>query len=151
MNGRRRGPRLWRKMNRTPASSPAALRTPAPAPEAGVVARPARRASALVRLRRMGIDTYQAPVIYMRRACAVCRSEGFEAQSRIEIRRDGRTVVATLNVLTVDGLADDEAGLSDAAWRLLGAAEGDTAELRHPPAAKTFRCHRGRAQVSKRK
>jgi hypothetical protein len=32
-----------------------------------------RRASALVRLRRMGIDTYQTPVIYMRRACAVCR------------------------------------------------------------------------------
>ena len=92
-----------------------------------------RRASALVRLRRMGIDTYQAPVIYMRRACAVCRAEGFEAQSRIEIRRDGRRVVATLNVVTDDLLSEDEAGLSDAAWRLLDAHEGDTAELRHPP------------------
>jgi thymidine phosphorylase len=92
-----------------------------------------RRASALMRLRRMGIDTYQSPVIYMRRACAVCRAEGFEAQSRIEVRRDGRVVVATLNVVTDDLLADDEAGLSEAAWRLLDAHEGDTAELRHPP------------------
>jgi len=94
---------------------------------------PARRASALVRLRRMGIDTYQTPVIYMRRACAVCRAEGFEAQSRIEIRRDGRQVVATLNVVTADLLSEDEAGLSEAAWRLLDAHEGDTAELRHAP------------------
>ena len=39
-----------------------------------------RRASALVRLHRMGIDTYQAPVIYMRRACAVCRAEGFRRE-----------------------------------------------------------------------
>jgi thymidine phosphorylase len=90
-----------------------------------------RRASALVRLRRMGIDTYQTPVVYMKRGCAVCRAEGFESQSRIELRRDGRRVVATLNV--TDGLlAEDEAGLSEAAWRLLGASEGDTAELRHP-------------------
>lgn len=98
----------------------------------GATAPATRRASALVRLRRMGIDTYQAPVIYMRRACAVCRAEGFEAQSRIEIRRDGRSVLATLNVVTDGALQDDEAGLSEAAWRLLGAIEGDTAELRHP-------------------
>src|SRR5690349_16791027 len=94
---------------------------------------PLRRASALVRLRRLGIDTYQSPVIYMRRACAVCRAEGFESQSRIEVRRDGRKVIATLNVVRDGLLADDEAGLSEAAWRLLEAGEGDPAELRHPP------------------
>src|SRR5689334_17413103 len=96
-----------------PKVLPFPARVTAPAPE--------RRASALVRLRRLGIDTYQAPVIYMRRACAVCRSEGFEAQSRVEIRRDDRRVVATLNVVTDGLLADDEAGLSEAAWRLLDA------------------------------
>lgn len=91
-----------------------------------------QRASALVRLRRMGIDTYQAPVIYLRRNSAVCRAEGFEAQSRVEVRCDGRGLIATLNVVTDARLQDDEAGLSEAAWRLLGAAEGDAAELRHP-------------------
>jgi thymidine phosphorylase len=104
------------------SSSAAAL---APAPTE-------RRASALVRLRRMGIDTYQSPVLYMRRGCAVCLSEGFEAQSRVEVRRDGRRIVATLNVVTDDRLRDDEAGLSEAAWRQLEATEGDAAELRHP-------------------
>lgn len=86
-----------------------------------------------LRIKRMGIDTYQEPVIYMRQDCEVCRSEGFEAQSRVEIRRDGRPIVATLNVVTSDLLAPDEAGLSESAWRLLGAVPGDSISVRHPP------------------
>jgi thymidine phosphorylase len=85
-----------------------------------------------LRIKRMGIDTYQEPVIYMRQDCEVCRSEGFEAQSRVEIRRDGRPIVATLNVVTSDLLAPDEAGLSESAWRLLGAVPGDSISVRHP-------------------
>jgi len=110
---------------------------------------PARRASALVRLRRMGIDTYQTPVIYMRRACAVCRAEGFEAQSRIEVRRDGRQVVATLNVVTADLLSEDEAGLSEAAWRLLDAHEGDTADLRHAPQLESLGALRAKVSAER--
>jgi thymidine phosphorylase len=86
-----------------------------------------------LRIKRMGIDTYQEPVIYMRQDCEVCRSEGFEAQSRVEIRRDGRPIVATLNVVTSDLLAPEEAGLSESAWRLLGAVAGDSISVRHPP------------------
>jgi thymidine phosphorylase len=111
-------------------AAPVPSQVPSALPDA---APDARRASALVRLRRLGIDTYQVPVIFMRRACAVCRAEGFESQSRIEVRRAGRRVIATLNVVTNGLLAEDEAGLSEAAWRLLGAQEGDAAELRHPP------------------
>jgi thymidine phosphorylase len=89
-----------------------------------------------LRLRRMGIDTYQEPVLYMRRDCHVCVSEGFEAQSRVEVRLQGvpggRSIVATLNVVDEQFLDDCEAGLSDAAWRMLGAAPGDWALLRHP-------------------
>ncbi len=85
-----------------------------------------------LRLKRLGIDTYQEPVIYMRQDCDVCRSEGFEAQSRIEVRRDGRPIIATLNVVTSDLLARDEAGLSEAAWRLLAAQPGDFVTVRHP-------------------
>jgi len=48
-------------------------------PETADRRRPAR---STLRLRRVGIDTYQEPVIYMRADCAVCRAEGFEAQSR---------------------------------------------------------------------
>ena len=86
----------------------------------------------LLRLRRLGIDTYQEPVLYMHRDCPVCHSEGFEAQSRVELTVDGRTIVATLNVVHDDFLDVGEAGVSEAAWRLLRAPEGAPVSLRHP-------------------
>lgn len=83
-------------------------------------------------LRRLGIDTYQEPVIYMPEDCHVCRSEGFEAHSRVLVRHNSDSIVATLNVVKNDWLVPGEAGLSEAAWRLLEAAEGDRVELSHP-------------------
>ncbi len=85
-----------------------------------------------LRLRRLGIDTYQEPVLYMHRDCPVCQAEGFEAQSRVELRLQGRIIIATLNVVTGDFLAPDEAGLSEAAWRLLKAQPGEAVSLHHP-------------------
>ena len=86
-----------------------------------------------MKLRRMGIDTYQEPVIYMRRDCPVCQSEGFEAQSRIQVSLNGNTIIATLNVVTGDLLTAHEAGLSEAAWRLLNPREGDEITVSPPP------------------
>lgn len=79
----------------------------------------------VLRLRPLGIDTYQEPVIYMSRDCPVCLSEGWEAQTRLQVTLGDHAIVATLNVVTGDLLAPDEASLSDAAWRMLGAAPGD--------------------------
>lgn len=83
----------------------------------------------VLRLRRLGIDTYQEPVIYMPADCSVCRSEGFEAQSRILVEANGRSVIATLNVVRSDLLNHGEAGLSEAAWNILQPQEGDLATL----------------------
>ena len=91
-----------------------------------------RDSSATLRVRRMGIDTYQEPVIYMREDCHVCRSEGFEAQSRVLVRNGVKAIVATLNVVTEPLLESDEAGFSEAAWRRLGARDGDSVSLSHP-------------------
>jgi thymidine phosphorylase len=52
-------------------------------------------------VRRVGIDTCQEPVLYMRQDCPVCVSEGFEAQSRVEVTVGARNIVATLNVVGV--------------------------------------------------
>ncbi|MBI2728732.1 MAG: thymidine phosphorylase family protein [Polaromonas sp.] len=93
---------------------------------------PAPTTSNRLRLRRLGIDTYQEPVLYMHRDCPVCRSEGFEAQSRVEMRLNGHTIIATLNVVSGDFLSPDEAGLSEAAWRLLDAQPGAEVSLHHP-------------------
>ena len=83
-------------------------------------------------LRRLRIDTYQEAVVYMRQDCAVCRAEGFEAQSRVRIAHGERFIVATLHIVNSDYLAVDEAGLSEHAWQLLGAREGDRVTLTHP-------------------
>ncbi len=91
-----------------------------------------------LRLRRLGIDTYQEAVIYMRRDCHVCRAEGFEAQSRVQVAHNGHAIIATLNVVTGELLAPGEAGLSEAAWRHLGAREGDEVALSHPPVLESL-------------
>jgi thymidine phosphorylase len=97
-----------------------------------------------LRLRRLGIDTYQEPVVYMHRDCHVCHSEGFEAQSRVEVALNGRTIVATLNVVNGDFLSSSEAGLSEAAWRLLQAQEGDWAGFHHPAPLESLGHVRGK-------
>lgn len=85
-----------------------------------------------LKLKRLGIDTYQDAIVYMRRDCPVCRSEGFSAQARIEISTANKSIIATLNVVNQGLLAEDEAGLSEAAWNLLGASVGMEVTLSHP-------------------
>ena len=48
-----------------------------------------------LRLRRLGIYAYQEPVLHLHRDCPVCHSEGSEGQSRVELKLNGRTIVAT--------------------------------------------------------
>ena len=93
---------------------------------------PHQRAANVLRLRRLGIDTYQEPILFMSAECPVCRSEGWEALARVRVAHGEHAIVATLNVVTSDLLAPDEAGLSDAAWMALGASEGDEVVLSHP-------------------
>lgn len=89
--------------------------------------------SGQLRLRRLGIDTYQEPVLYLHGDDPVCRSEGFEAESRVEVAVGDRCIIATLNVVHGDILALGEAGVSEAAWRALRAEAGAPVSLRHPP------------------
>ncbi|HTR77181.1 MAG TPA: thymidine phosphorylase family protein [Gemmatimonadaceae bacterium] len=95
--------------------------------------RAAHQEANVLRLKRLGIDTYQEPVLYMGRSCPICRSEGWAAQARVRVTFDGRSILATLNVVTGVLLADDEASLSDAAWTALGAPEGGLIALSHAP------------------
>jgi thymidine phosphorylase len=83
-------------------------------------------------LKRLGIDTHEEPVVYMQADCDVCRSEGFSAHSRVRVTTDRASIIATLNVLRNGFLLPTEAGLSEAAWRLLGAEPGQIARFSHP-------------------
>lgn len=97
-----------------------------------------------LRARRAHIDTYQAPVVYLRKDCEVCRAEGFEAQSPIELSHGGRHIVATVHQVDAAWLAPGEAGLSEAAWAQLGAAEGALLDVRHAPVLESMRHIRGK-------
>lgn len=82
-------------------------------------------------LRRLGIDTYHEPVIFMRSDCHICRSEGFESRSRVLVQHGNKSIIATLYVVTSDLLADNEAALSEIAWKLLDAREESRIAVSH--------------------
>jgi thymidine phosphorylase len=88
--------------------------------------------------RRLGIDTHQEPVVYMRADCPVCRSEGFAAHSRLQVRLGVRSITATLNIVYGSLLGTDEAGLSEAAWSLLQPNPHDRVSFAHPAAVDSI-------------
>lgn len=81
--------------------------------------------------RRIGIDTYQEPVVFMRWDCHVCRAEGFESQARVKVTGGSSSIIATLNVVKTDILTEHEVGLSEAAWDELHVSEGQHLEIDH--------------------
>ena len=97
-----------------------------------------------LRLRRMFIDTHQEPVIYMRKDCYVCRSEGFYAQSRVRISTENHSIIATVNMVTDGLLSHEEVGLSESAWKLLKASEGEKAFFKHTKPADSMSSVRGK-------
>jgi thymidine phosphorylase len=95
-------------------------------------------------LTRMGIDTHQEPIVYMRADCHVCRAEGFSAQSRVRVTTDRASIIATLNVVRDGFLGPEQAGLSESAWRLLDAMPGQQATFSHPRTVESFSAVRGK-------
>ena len=78
-------------------------------------------------LRRVLIDTYHENVAYMHRDCDVYRAEGFKALSKVEVRTNGRSILATLNVVDDAAIvACGELGLSKAAYAQMGVEDGHT-------------------------
>ena len=101
-----------------------------PTVEAGTGPMPAAPIGGLA-LRRLGIDTYQELVAYLHAGCPVCKSEGFESRSRIEVWRGDAHIVATLNVVHDGLIGSGQLGLSEAAWRALGGTDGETVRVAH--------------------
>jgi thymidine phosphorylase len=81
-------------------------------------------------LRRVAIDTYRENVAYLHRDCAVYRAEGFQALSKVEIRANGRRILATLNVVDDPAIVGNhELGLSEDAFLQLDIKDGHTASV----------------------
>lgn len=94
--------------------------------------------TAPLRLRRVAIDTYRENVAYLNRDCEVYRAEGFQALSKVEIRVNGRRILATLNVTSDPRIVQcHELGLSQDAFDQLGVERGQQATISQaePPAS----------------
>ena len=68
----------------------------------------------------------------MRHDCHICKSEGFEALSRVSVSTDKETIIASLNIVNNELLNPGEIGLSDAAWRMLAPDDNQAVYLSHP-------------------
>jgi thymidine phosphorylase len=102
--------------------------------------RPSSGESTALRVRRVGIDTYRENVAYLHRRCPLYLTEGFQALSRIEVQANGRSILATLNIVDDAAIVgESEVGLSEDAYRELGAEAGAPVRVEHatPPASMT--------------
>ncbi|MBE0488031.1 MAG: thymidine phosphorylase family protein [Halomonas sp.] len=89
-------------------------------------------------LKRVGIDTYRENVAYLHRECDLYRAEGFQALSKVEVRANGRRILASLNVVDDSGIVDPhQLGLSEDAYGSLGVEEGHPVSVSQaePPAS----------------
>lgn len=97
-----------------------------------------------LQLKRLGIDTQEEFFVYLRHDCPVVRSEGFESQTRISVHKDDQSIVATLNIIHSDILKVGEASLSESAWAMLQARDGEILTVSHLPPIESFGFVRGK-------
>lgn len=111
----------------TPAALAAAMSAPISVNSLATPPVP-KDASQSLSLRRVAIDTYKENVAYLHRDCEVVRAEGFQALSKVEVRANGRRILATLNVTTDPRIVQcHELGLSIDAFAQMGVDPGHSA------------------------
>lgn len=79
----------------------------------------------MLKVKRIGIDTHRENVAFLSRACTVYRAEEFRALDKIEVATEGLCILAVLNIVDDPAIVPaDTLGLSEPAFRRLGAPEG---------------------------
>jgi len=94
--------------------------------------------TARLAVRRVGIDTWREFVAYLHRDCALYRSEGFQALAKVEVRGNGHSLFATLNIVDDERIVGPlELGLCEEAWNQLDLPAGHEVcvVLPDPPAS----------------
>lgn len=89
-------------------------------------------------LKRVAIDTYHENVAYLNRRCEAYRAEGFQALSKVEIRQDGKRILAVLNIVDDDNIVSPtQLGLSETSFKHFEVDEGCNIHLSHaePPSS----------------
>lgn len=92
-----------------------------------------------LKLIRLGIDTKYEFIIYMHADCFICKSEGFEASTRVLVSTHDQSIIATLDIIHSDIIKPNEASLSESAWARLDVQEGQEITLSHISPVTTFK------------
>ncbi|NQD38008.1 thymidine phosphorylase family protein [Permianibacter sp. IMCC34836] len=87
----------------------------------------------------MGIDTHRQAIAFMPRDCHACRSEGFNALSRVRLVTKQASVIATLDIVDSDIVPAGYVGLSESAWQQLKVKAGDVVRVSHAPHVDSLR------------
>ncbi|MBB1488946.1 thymidine phosphorylase family protein [Oceanospirillum sediminis] len=83
-------------------------------------------------IRRLGIDSHQEPVVYLRRNSHICRAEGFATASRVQVSSEQHSIIASLHIIDSNILSPGEIGLSESAYTGLKTDEGHIVHVCHP-------------------
>jgi thymidine phosphorylase len=85
----------------------------------------------LLTFKNLHIDTNQELVVFMPASCHVCKSEGFQALTRVTVSLNDKSIIAALNVTSDGLLAEGEISLSESAAIKLAVQEGDLLSVSH--------------------
>jgi len=112
----------------------------APTPNATLATRPR------LKIRRINLDTGRENVVVISRRSMALRPDVFRGFSRVELRSDGKAMLATL-LLTDDGLvAPDELGLSEPAFRRFAEPAGSLVSVTPATPPESLDAVRGKIQ-----
>jgi thymidine phosphorylase len=96
---------------------------------------------AMLKIRRIPIDTLGENVVYLSDLCQVYRVDAFKGGNKVEVGASGRQVIAVINVVHGNHLLEpDEVGLCTDAFEELGLSEGTQVVLNPtlPPASMDY-------------
>jgi len=97
-----------------------------------------------LKLKRIGIDTHQDLIVFLKKDNFICKAEGFASMTRVRVSTNKNSIIASLNVITNGLLEDDEVGLSEAAWQQLNPSSEDVATISHTRPVESFAAVRGK-------
>jgi thymidine phosphorylase len=92
----------------------------------------------MLKIKRMAIDTHRENVAFLARTCPLYCVEEFQALAKIEIIKDGKRMLATLNIVDDEALVGrHELGLSEQGFQRFDLPEGAAVTIAHatPPAS----------------
>lgn len=88
----------------------------------------------LLKVKPVAIDAFRENVLLLSRSCVALRPERLTGLRKVEVRANGRTILATILIVDDPALVGpDEAGLAEPAFRRLGAPAGSLIDIAPAP------------------